>query len=390
MSPLVLWERGLRVPILVWARGLDPLALRGLRAIARAPWARVHVAAMADAHPARAAPVGTVFATDHELVPGALGSDLGCGMRAVRLGAAPRPERRALERVLEGWTRAIPAGDACHAGSARAPDALLALPLSTGKLERARERLLGRHLGTLGGGNHFVELGRSAAGELWLLVHSGSRGLGGAVGDHHARATGGDALAALDTRRDEGAACAADLAFAWAVAEANRAAIARVAADVVREHLRLDFECRPPHSCAGRSEPDAPIDVPHNCIRREPWLGEDRWIHRKGAAVAPLGGLAPIPGSMGTASWIVAGRGAEASFGSCSHGAGRIVARGEVHRRLAPRAFERSMRGVVHPPHAHLIEEAPGAYRDVDQVVDDQRELVSPLVRLTPLVVLKG
>ncbi|MET0596117.1 MAG: RtcB family protein, partial [Polyangiaceae bacterium] len=174
---------------------------------------------MADAHLAEGVAVGTVFATERTLVPRALGGDLGCGMSAIRIGVDARSlERHALQRMLVALERAIPTGDATHRGpGVEVPEGLLSRSLSTRSLEHTRERLAGRHLGTLGGGNHFLELDRDVENGLWLLVHSGSRGLGAAVAEHHARAatlTEGELLATLDAETADGMAYFDDVSWA--------------------------------------------------------------------------------------------------------------------------------------------------------------------------------
>jgi tRNA-splicing ligase RtcB len=376
---------GQRVPIRVWARAISPQTERQLQTIARQPYVVEHVAAMADAHVAEGVAVGTVFATEHAVVPAALGADLGCGMAAVRIQTdAHRLDRHALERIVDALGRAIPAGDALHRGAgATVDDRLLAPPLSTHALERTRSAMARKHLGTLGGGNHFIELDRDADGALWLLVHSGSRGLGGAVATHHAhaaRARDPSPLAAMDTREPAGAAYIDDAAWAFAFARANRESLTSRALDVLYDQLG-----EAPASTAV-------LDVHHNFVARERWNGRDLVVHRKGAIAAPAGALALVPGSMGTASYVVRGLGNEAAFGSCSHGAGRVLSRGDARRAITPSALERAMRRVVFPPKLtrRLVEEAPAAYRDIAEVLDDQRDLVERHVRLEPIAVLKG
>ncbi|WP_394825420.1 RtcB family protein [Pendulispora albinea] len=387
-------ERGQRVPVRIWARALGEATLRQLQHIASQPYVVEHVAAMADAHVAEGVAVGTVFATEHTVVPRALGGDLGCGMSAVRLGArSDSLDRRALERVITQLGKAIPTGDSTHRGrGVPVPDPLLAEPLSTRALEHTREALTRRHLGTLGGGNHFLELERDPEGYLWVLVHSGSRGLGAAIAAHHARAaeavppatdeaSARGALAGLDTRTEHGAAYLRDLTWALAFARANRAALLARALDVLSDTS---------HASHGAGEPL--VDIHHNFVARERWFGRELLVHRKGAVSVPSGTMALIPGSMGTASYIVEGLGHEAAFGSCSHGAGRVMSRKEARARIRAPAFARSMRRVVYPKHleAGLVEEAPAAYRDIVEVLDDQGDLVRRVLRLEPVAVLKG
>lgn len=375
--------RGQRVPIRVWARAISPDTVRQLQRIASRPYVVEFVAAMADAHVAEGVAVGTVFATERTVVPRALGGDLGCGMSALRLGAdAQALERRALERILQALGRAIPTGDGVHRGrGVNVPDAVFASSLSTRSLEHTREGLARRHLGTLGGGNHFLELDRDPEGGLWLLVHSGSRGLGAAVAAHHLRvasAAEADALAGVDVETDHGAAYLNDVRWALDFARANREALATRALEVIGDFVSVDVGDR--------------VDIHHNFIARERWFGRDVYVHRKGAVAVPVGTRALIPGSMGTASYLVEGLGNEDSFGSCSHGAGRVMSRKEARAGIRPEMLKRIMRRVVYPEHlsAHLVEEAPGAYRDITEVLEDQEDLVRRRLRLEPMAVLKG
>ena len=366
--------RTARVPVRVWARRVDDRALAQLTRIANAPWAFGFVAAMADVHVSEGVAVGTVFATEHEVVPGALGGDLGCGMTAVRL--AVEASAIDLRRVIEDWSRVIPVGTALHRGrGATVPDALLAQPLSTHALHRTREALSRKHLGTLGGGNHFLEIDRDAEGRAWLLVHSGSRGLGAAIAGHHVRVSGSP-LSALDVRESAGAAYLRDHTWALSFAAHNRRALVDAALGVLGEHAPVAVE--------------EIVDVHHNFAARERWLDRELVVHRKGAIAVPAGARALIPGSMGTASYVVEGLGNPASFGSCSHGAGRVMSRSEARAKVEPAALARSMRHVVHASSRDLVEEAPCVYRDIREVLEDQEDLVTRRTRLEPIAVLKG
>ncbi|MFO0659080.1 MAG: RtcB family protein [Polyangiaceae bacterium] len=228
MSASVLFEpeRGQRVPVLVWRRDLAPQTARQLQSLASQPWAVDHVAAMPDAHVAEGVAVGTVFATERELVPSALGGDLGCGMSAMRLTAdASSLGPRELSLLLQSLAKKIPVGDATHRGKGQSlPEHLETLPASSGVISHALERTGPRHLGTLGGGNHFIELDRDAGGGLWLLLHTGSRGIGAAIHGHHRKAAGANEqtpLAALDIEQPNGAAYLRDLTLAYAFAESE-------------------------------------------------------------------------------------------------------------------------------------------------------------------------
>ncbi len=382
---------GRGIPIRSWAEDLDNETLAQLRRIARAPYVRHFVCAMADAHLSEHVAVGSVFAAERTVVPSALGGDLGCGMLAVPLedasgaaldtsGLGPAERRRLLER----WLASIPVGKGLRRGRAlpfapepEASQGLFERNLSTRSLEKARKALVAKHIGTLGGGNHFVELGCDPEQRAWLLVHSGSRGLGAAIADHH-RGAEGAPLAGLSTRTEKGSAYLADLTWALDFARANRMHIARVAARALEEVVGHPLVHGPP------------VDVHHNFVAEEVWFGERLFVHRKGAIAAPAGGLALVPGSMATASYLVAGLGCEAAFGSCSHGAGRVLRRSEARRKIRPEALRRALGDVVIPDGDAMVEEAPAAYRDIRKVLEAQEDLVERRLRLEPLVVLKG
>ncbi len=365
------------VPVLVWSSALSKDTRAQLVKLAEQPWALHHVAAMPDAHVSDRVAVGTVFATRDVIVPGALGTDLGCGVSAIRFDSPGDLEADQLEALLREWTRSIPTGDEQR----RQPldvGALLEAPLSTHELERARTRLLPRHLGTLGGGNHFIELDRAHDGSIWLLVHSGSRGLGGAIGDHHVRVAGGS-LKALQLDTLPGAACWSDTQWALTFAKENRRALVNEALVAVETLLGL------------KPVPGSLVDLHHNVASLEEHFGTRCVVHRKGAIHAGAGTLALIPGSMGTASYLVRGLGEPRAFCSASHGAGRVMTRTEARRRISQRHFERQLRSVVWDrSRPHLVEEAPSAYRDVVEVLEDEADLVTRVLRLEPLVVLKG
>lgn len=373
-----------RVPVRVWARKLAPQALEQLKLVASQPYVTGFVAAMADCHVANGVSVGTVFATEHTVVPRALGNDLGCGMSAIRTNVdANDLDRKTLEKIVATLGRAIPAGSATQKASTHAPDSLFETSLSTKTLEHAREALVPRHLGTLGGGNHFIELDRDSQGNTWLLVHSGSRGLGGAIAQHHEKAALSgtpSVLAGLDTNSEEGAAYLLDLEWALRFARTNRDVMTKRALAVFSDVLGTAVE-----------SVDA-FDIHHNFASVERWLGRDLIVHRKGAVSTPAGERALVPGSMGTASYVVEGLGCADAFGSCSHGAGRVMSRSEARRRIQKKSFQDSMKKVIYPTSLGnaLIEEAPAAYRDIDEVLEDQKDLVKRRTKLEPIAVLKG
>ena len=385
MMPRLLESPPGAVPIYAWARAVPAGAVKQLQHIASQPYVVEHVAAMPDVHVAEGVAVGTVFATERHIVPGALGGDLGCGVSAMRFDyPASALDRAELTRLLTAFARAVPVGDAVHRGAGLPlPSELEAAQPSTHRLQREWERLAPRHLGTLGGGNHFLELDRDAGGDLWLLVHTGSRGVGAAMASHHVRvaqAQGEGSLPGLSMDTPEGAACLADTELACRFARANRDVLMSRAAAVLAEVL-------------GREpEPGSRVDIHHNHVAAEQHLGRTLLVHRKGAIGLASGQRGLIPGSMGTASYLVAGRGEPRAFCSCSHGAGRVMTRKEARAAIRPAALEHAMRRVVFDAGrvASLVEEAPSAYRDITEVLEDEEALVTPLLRLTPIAVLKG
>lgn len=374
-------RRGHRVPIVAWSRAMTEETERQLEAVARLPFVVGQVASMADAHVCHGVAVGTVFAAEGALVPSALGGDLGCGVAGYRVSLpASALDRTALAAFVERVRAVVPVGDAIHPRSASPdlPDTLAGLSLSTRRLDRTKEPLARRHLGTLGGGNHFLELDRDADDGLWLLVHSGSRGVGASVAAHHARAAGGRSLAPLAAASEEGCAYLGDLEFALLFARENRRALARAAVGVLEELARSPVTV------------DDVVDVHHNFVARETWSGREVFVHRKGALHVPDGTRAIVPGSMATASYLVRGLGCERAYDSCSHGAGRLLSRSEARRRIRPEALAREMRRVVWRSDPALVDEAPSAYRDIAEVMEDQRDLVAKVVRLEPMAVIKG
>jgi tRNA-splicing ligase RtcB len=344
------------------------------------------VAVMPDVHLAEQVCVGTVVATSRLLYPDAVGGDIGCGVAAVRfaggdLDLLEDPRRAA--RLLDALGRRIPTR---RHGRATAPpslpDELEATPLGAPALETARRRD-GRHqLGTLGSGNHFLELQRDDDGSLWLMVHSGSRALGPLIRDHHrARGRPGpNGLVHLEADSECGRAYLSDLAWALRYAELNRRRLVEAAEEIIGQQL------------AALAEPTSYFDCHHNHVRREPHAAGAFWVHRKGAISAAAGEAGIIPGSMGSPSFHVQGRGAAEALCSSSHGAGRAMSRGDARRRITRRAFERQMEGIYFDRQQaeRLRDEAPGAYKSITAVMRAQHELTRIVRRLQPLVCVKG
>ena len=253
-------------------------------------------------------------------------------------------------------------------------------PLSHPSLESMRRRDARVQLGTLGRGNHFVEFQADDEGRLWLMVHTGSRGIGQAIRDHHLSLAGGAPLPWLDAEDARGRAYLADSQWAVAYARANRDAIIRATAALVATLLGV------------QTLPGTHVDCCHNFVRRETHAGEDLWVHRKGANAAREGEPGIIPGSMGTRSYHVTGRGDADSLCSSSHGAGRVMSRDQARRSVTVRQLQREMAAVWYDRRlaARLCDESPGAYQDIRAVLRAQHDLVRVVRRLTPLLSYKG
>ena len=341
----------------------------------------VAIAVMPDVHLAGEACVGTAIATRGTLRPALLGSDLGCGVAALPLGGHVDVLDRSpvlASDLLDAIRRAVPLD---RRPTALAPrDAVLDAPLSTPRLQKLAEREGRIELGTVGRGNHFVELQRDEDdGTLWLMVHTGSRAMGPAIQAHHEASAPRPRDAVLDATSPAGHAYLSDVGWALEYARVSRRVIAVAVAEVAHDLLGI--------------EPDleALVDCHHDAVSEEEHAGERVWVHRKGAVHAALGAPVLVPGSMGTASFHAEGRGHAAALTSSAHGAGRAVPRGEARRRFGPREIERQLAGVlVHPSRLRdLGDEVPDAYKDVRAVMRAQRDLVRVVRRLRPVLVHK-
>lgn len=394
------------VPVKMWTRGVpvEESAREQLRALARLPVVWPHIAVMPDVHLGIGATVGAVVPTRRAIIPAAVGVDIGCGMIAVRtsLRAIDLPDQlRALRLAIEA---AVPHGRTAGGGRGdrgawRDPPA--AARRVWAELESDFRRLVERHprlqqanhvthLGTLGTGNHFIELCLDEADAVWVMLHSGSRGVGNAIGTHFIE------LAKQDMRRhlahlpdadlayfEEGAEHFEDYVFAvdWAqrYARANRALMLESVLEALRRELPKPF----------RVEQRA-VNCHHNYVERERHYGSTLWVTRKGAVRARRGELGIIPGSMGAPSYVVRGRGEPESFCSCSHGAGRVMSRGEARRRISLEQHRAATRSVECRKDAEVLDESPAAYKPIDRVMAAQDDLVEIVHTLRPVLCVKG
>lgn len=342
------------------------------------------VAVMPDVHLASEVCVGVALATRSTLIPAAVGGDIGCGMAALAFDAPASVLTSAsvAARLLDGLYGAIPVLRHERRKAPRLPTALAGRELAHPTLAATRAREAALQFGTLGRGNHFLELQADEDDRLWLMVHSGSRGMGQAIREAHEAQGTRDRAGLLGFGADSpaGRAYLHDVEWALDYAAASRARMVEVARAVIEPLLGTAAD-----------EPSF-IECHHNFVRREEHEGEPLWVHRKGAISARAGEPGIIPGSMGAPSFHVQGRGCARSLCSSSHGAGRCMARGVARQRISARKLHEQMDGVWfdHRLAERLRDEAPGAYKDIGAVMRAQRELTRVIRRLRPRLVLKG
>jgi tRNA-splicing ligase RtcB len=393
-------------PIKAWTVGVpfEPDARAQVEHIARLPIIYHHVAVMPDVHLGKGATVGSVVATRRAIIPAAVGVDIGCGMMAVRtsLRASALPDD--LHHVRTAIEAAIPHGRTDRGGPNdrgawhRIPPASAAAwsSLSAGYREIVdRHPSLDRgshvqHLGTLGTGNHFIELCLDEADQIWVMLHSGSRGVGNRIGSHFIELAKEDMRAHLANLPDR------DLAY---LSEGTKHFDDYVhAVHWAQDYARLNRELMMDavlNALAGAGLPAfqarlEAVNCHHNYVSIERHFGEEVFVTRKGAVRAREGDLGIIPGSMGTRSFIVRGRGNEQSFHSCSHGAGRAMSRTEARRRFTVADHAAATAGIECRKDADVVDETPAAYKSIDLVMHAQRELVDVVHTLRQVVCVKG
>jgi tRNA-splicing ligase RtcB len=375
-----------RAPIRTWT--VEPLSRpckERLDILATADDVKL-IAVMPDVHVAGTSCNGIVVATEKLLYPDTVGVDIGCGMHAVRIegDTSMLREQRTCERIWDRWTRSI----AMHRRDRREGIEERQMPpvegLSAGGLKRDALRDGLGQLGTVGGGNHFIELQQDESGFAWLMVHSGSRGMGRHIHAHHAGPRGEiprDIMGrvVLDAESPAGRAYLQDVAWAVDYARANRKVLAREAIASIGGEFGWSID------------ESSEIDVPHNFVRSECHDGGNLFVHRKGAAPAMQGELSIIPGSMGTFSVHVEGKGFEASLNTSSHGAGRVLSRSAAERSISRKELARQLASVWYDPAAleSMTAEAPGAYRDLRKVLEVQRDIVKVVRRVRPVLTLR-
>ena len=384
------------VPIHLWAdaSAVETQALQQLSNISNLPVLAGHIAVMPDVHLGKGATVGSVIPTESAIVPASVGVDIGCGMCAVQLSLTAKDLPDSLKVIRAQIERDVPVGQGMHDG--RRYHGQMASHLEPGfdAIMQHAPDLLDRRktkdawalqIGTLGGGNHFIELCLDEQDNVWIMLHSGSRGIGNAIGQYYiSKAKSyierlGYGLPDKDLAwLPESEPIFADYwnALSWAqeYAAINRQAMVDDVLKGVRRYL-------PPFNVIGKV-----TNCHHNYVAKE----NGTYITRKGAISAKKGEYGIIPGSMGTASYIVAGLGNEDSYCSCSHGAGRVMSRGEAKRHFSEIDVAAQTAGVECRKDAGVIDELPSAYKDIDAVMAQQKDLVRIVAKLKQVLCVKG
>ena len=396
-----------RAPIKAWIRGVvaDDKAIQQLRNVALLPIVHGHVAAMPDVHWGIGATVGSVIPTKGAIIPAAVGVDIGCGMMAVRTSLTANDLPDDLKHLRSTIERVVPHGRTNHGGKGDrgAWQDLPAIAENAWKKLRADyQAIVGKHpkidrgatvehLGTLGTGNHFIELCLDEAQRVWLMLHSGSRGAGNRIGTYFIELAKKDMRQHLSNLPDQDLAYFTEGAehfddYVFAVDWAQR--FARTNRDLMMQSI-LDALAR----CGELPKfehGEVAVNCHHNYVQQEEHFGATVFVTRKGAVRAGVGELGIIPGSMGARSYIVRGKGNPQSFHSCSHGAGRAHSRGEAKRRFTLEDHAKATEGVECRKDADVIDETPGAYKDIDAVMAAQQDLVEVVHTLKQVVCVKG
>ncbi|NLF59548.1 MAG: RtcB family protein [Lentisphaerae bacterium] len=398
------FEAGWRLPIKSWCAEVEPGALQQAINLANHPVLEHRVALMPDCHVGFGMPIGGVIAAKDALLPSAVGVDIGCGMIAVQTNLPIEKLRdpRLRRDIQDRLKKFIPVGEGRSHRSKQAWQGFERYLDENGQVADFVSELDRQNLGTLGGGNHFIELQESDQDLVWLMIHSGSRNLGTRVEQYYqkkARAYNeklgvrlpDPELAFFSVQEKDGKDYFRDMQFALEYALENRHRMMDVFKQIVSEFLP-------------EAEFLREINIHHNYAAREKHFGKFYYIHRKGATSAKKGEMGIIPGSMGTASYIVRGLGNPESFMSCSHGAGRVMSRTAANQRLSREECDLAMKGIVREAWKTAsgrrgknagqrlldLSEAPQAYKDIDEVMQAQKELTEIVVRLKPMSVLKG
>ena len=376
-----------KLPVKLWLDDLEEGALQQAKNLANLPVAFKHIAIMPDSHQGYGMPIGGVLATENAIIPNAVGVDIGCGMCSLRTNMK-EVDRDKLKEIMSLARKRIPVGFNHHddrQDEKWMPELNGNLPISENEYESAMYQV-----GTLGGGNHFIEIQKGSDGYIWIMIHSGSRNIGYTVAGHYNKkakkmlkkmdADAPKDLAWFPEDSKEYHDYYSEMEFCIAFALSNR--------KLMMERMKESFT-----DILGDVKFSGFINKPHNFAAKEDHFGKSLIVHRKGATRARSGELGMIPGSQGAPSYIVRGKGNQDSFESCAHGAGRVMSRTKAKKTLNVQDEAEKLRdlGVIHAVrHKSDLDEAPGSYKDIQKVMNLQRDLIDIEIELRPLAVIKG
>lgn len=376
-----------KIPIKLWLEDLEEGALQQAKDLANLPVAFRHIAIMPDSHQGYGMPIGGILATKDAIIPNAVGVDIGCGMCSLRTDLK-EIDVEDLKQIMGRIRETVPVGFKHHDEKqdiSRMPEMKGDLHIVSQEFDRGRYQV-----GTLGGGNHFIEIQKGSDGYIWIMVHSGSRNIGYTVANHYHK------LAVEETKK-RGDDVPKDLSYFIRGTEHydNYFNEMNYCIEFALENRKLMMDRV--KDAFTEVFPDIEfsnfINKPHNFAAWENHFGEDLMVHRKGATRAEEGEWGMIPGSQGTSSFLVKGKGNPKSFNSCSHGAGRVMSRAQARRtlNLKDEVALLKEKGVLHAiRHKKDLDEAPSSYKDIEVVMALQEDLVDIQVELTPLAVIKG
>ena len=381
-------------PVKLWTDFVEESAMRQIENLTTLPFLFHHLAIMPDVHAGMGMPIGGVLACKDTVIPNAVGVDIGCGMCAVKTNkkVSEIPIEVIRKNIMKGIRQQIPLGKGHH--KQQQEEKYLPIGHDIDKMEvvKVRQAAIRYEVGTLGGGNHFIELQKDEDDNLWIMIHSGSRNLGNRVGEHynkiaqrlnarwHSVVSPEIRLAFLPIGTKEFDAYWSEMKYCVDFALCNRSLMMQRIQEVIVDALPgIEFEPM--------------INIAHNYAEVEHHFGEDVIVHRKGATLAKEGVVGIIPGSQGTASYIVEGLGNPDSFYSCSHGAGRVLSRTAAINKLDMEAEVKQLeaKGIIHAIRNQKdMQEATGAYKDIESVIAQELDLVKIKTRLLPVAVIKG
>ena len=381
-------------PVMIWTGSVEETAMRQIENLTTLPFLFHHLAIMPDVHAGMGMPIGGVLACKDAVIPNAVGVDIGCGMCAVKTNwkVADIPTEVLRKQIMRGIRERIPLGMDHHKEAQDEKYLPVGYDIDSLEVVKRRSQSILHEVGTLGGGNHFIELQKDEEGNLWIMIHSGSRNLGKQVGDYynkmaaklnkrwHSSVSPEIQLPFLARETKEFGMYWSEMKYCIDFALCNRKLMMERIEEVIADSLKgIEFEPM--------------INIAHNYAAWENHFGQNVIVHRKGATLAREGIIGIIPGSQGTASYIVEGLGNPESFCSCSHGAGRLMSRKMAIRTLdmQQEVAQLEAKGIVHAIRSQDdMQEASGAYKDIEEVIANELDLVKVKTRLLPVAVIKG